>query len=234
MTRDPIAFLDAVSGYTQEGKQGSADRPIKLATIDPAYVASSYPGTLPKVTFDGESTLSGKRYVVLSGYLPRPSDRVVMLPVGNTYVILGTISVSAIGTVQDEATTDETVTASYAAGTEICGVSFVAPPSGKVIISVSGFIRTSVVGNQVFLSYEVRQGSTIGSGTVQQAASDTYAVVNSLAVVASGPSELGGSHRRMVSGLTAGSSYNARTMHRGTATNGGVNHRVLLVEPVLA
>jgi len=97
MTRDPIAFLDAVAGYArEENRQGSADKAIRLATIDPAYVPSSYPATLPKVTFDGESTLSGKRYTVITpGYLPHPSDRVVLLPVGNTYVIIGSVDQDA-------------------------------------------------------------------------------------------------------------------------------------------
>ena len=95
--RDPIAFLDAVAGYArEENRGGSADRPIRLATIDPAYDASTYPATLPKVTFDGESTLSGKRYTVLTpGYLPRASDRVILLPVGNTYVIIGSVDQDA-------------------------------------------------------------------------------------------------------------------------------------------
>lgn len=88
------AFLEAVAGYSQDivkGAQGSAAWPIRLARIDPAYVAGSFPGTLPKVTFEGEDSLSTKRYPVVSGYSPVPSDRVIMLPVGSTYVILGKI-----------------------------------------------------------------------------------------------------------------------------------------------
>jgi hypothetical protein len=68
---------------------------VKLGVIDPAYSSSSYPGTLPKVTFDGESTLSGKRYTVIGSYLPTPGDRVALLPVGNTYVIIGAIDTDA-------------------------------------------------------------------------------------------------------------------------------------------
>jgi hypothetical protein len=90
-----LEFLDAVAGYTQAQQSGSASRPIRLATVDPTYVASTFPGTLPKVTFDGESTLSGKRYPVMSGYLPSASDRVVLVPVGTTYLIVGALDADA-------------------------------------------------------------------------------------------------------------------------------------------
>lgn len=88
-------FLESVAGYSQDivkGAQGSAAMPMRLAVVDPAYVASSFPGTLPKVTFEGEDTLSDKRYPVVGNYWPWASDRVVMLPVGSTYVILGGLS----------------------------------------------------------------------------------------------------------------------------------------------
>lgn len=87
-----LDFLQSVSGYVQSQRQ---DKQLVLATIDPAYVNTSYPTTLPRVTFDGESTLSGKRYLVAGNYLPSPGDRVVMAPVANTYVILGSVSTPA-------------------------------------------------------------------------------------------------------------------------------------------
>lgn len=86
------SFLDAVCGYVDAAPPTSADKPVKLATIDPGYTTGS-----PKVTFDGESTLSGKGYAFADSYVPKPNDRVVMLPVGSTWVILG--SVGGAGTV---------------------------------------------------------------------------------------------------------------------------------------
>lgn len=91
-----LSFLETIAGYAQHiavGEEPSANMPIRLAVIDPAYVASSYPGTLPKVQFEGEDTVTDKRYVVVArDYMPGAGDRVVMLPVGHTYVILGCIS----------------------------------------------------------------------------------------------------------------------------------------------
>lgn len=84
---NPMDFLAAVTGAAQAAADtSSATRPIRLATVDPAYEGLP---TLPRVTFDGETTLSGKRYALLQGYVPAAGDRVALAPVGTTYVILG-------------------------------------------------------------------------------------------------------------------------------------------------
>lgn len=85
-------FLESVAGAMPD-----QSRPLRLGTIDPAYVAGSFPGTLPRVTFDGEGTLSTRTFVCLSPYWPAPSDRVLLAPVGNTYVITGSVSSSRAG-----------------------------------------------------------------------------------------------------------------------------------------
>jgi hypothetical protein len=84
-----LDFLTAVRG------QARPDLPPghKLATIDPAYTVGSLNDvTLPKVTFDGETTMSTKRYPIVDGYIPSPSQRVLLVPVGRTYVIVGAVS----------------------------------------------------------------------------------------------------------------------------------------------
>lgn len=50
-------------------------RSALLATIDPAYTSG-----LPKVTFDVETTLSGKGYPYAYTYMPTANDRVLMPP----------------------------------------------------------------------------------------------------------------------------------------------------------
>lgn len=82
MTMDPLDFLDSIAGHTQ------ARYPVqtaRLGTVDPAYTSGN-----PKITFDGESTLSGKTYLY-AGYTPTAGDRVVLLPVGNSWLILGAV-----------------------------------------------------------------------------------------------------------------------------------------------
>lgn len=90
MTTNPMTFLQSIAGFTAtQGNGGSADRPIKLARIDPSFDQDSFPTVLPRVTFEGESTLSGKFYAVASPYWPQPNDRVWMVPIGSTYMIVG-------------------------------------------------------------------------------------------------------------------------------------------------
>lgn len=91
---DALGFLEDVAGYVRaQRQQEERGQSPKLATVDDSYTpADFYSGTLPKVTFDGESVLTTKRYPVMSPYEPQPSDRVVMLPVGHTYVIMGSLS----------------------------------------------------------------------------------------------------------------------------------------------
>lgn len=86
---DALSFLASVSGAAASRVPVPAGN--RIATIDPAYDPTSFPGTLPKVTFDGEPALTAKRYPVLTPYRPVPGDRVLMEPAGTTYVITGAL-----------------------------------------------------------------------------------------------------------------------------------------------
>lgn len=91
----PLDFLDAVTGHVDRGRTSSADRPIRLATVDPAYDPFfDYPAAIPaaRVTFEGETTLSAKAYAVAGGFVPRAGQRVYLLPQGNGYLIAGSVN----------------------------------------------------------------------------------------------------------------------------------------------
>lgn len=79
------ALLEAVAGYTG----GGVGRSARIGTVDPSYTSG-----LVKVTFDGETTLSVKGYAWLGAYTPAASDRVALLPVGTSWLILGKIRTS--------------------------------------------------------------------------------------------------------------------------------------------
>jgi hypothetical protein len=70
---------------------------MRLAVIDPAYVpaAAGLPMVNPKVTFEGEEVLDDRPYAVLDGYVPAAGDRVLMIPTGTTYTIVGRIAGAA-------------------------------------------------------------------------------------------------------------------------------------------
>lgn len=81
-------FLSSVGGFLAPTTEGpgakSSDRPFRLATIDAAFLSG-----MPRVRFDGETTLSGRGYPWVGDRTPRPNERVVLAPVGSGYVILG-------------------------------------------------------------------------------------------------------------------------------------------------
>src|SRR3546814_15400927 len=56
------------------------------------YIATDFLGCFnPRILFDGEATVSQKRYQAMSGYYPKPGDRVCLIPVGTTYLVIGTV-----------------------------------------------------------------------------------------------------------------------------------------------
>lgn len=85
-------FLRAITAFSKaDADPTSATKPIRMGQIDYEYDPTDYlGGVMPRVLFDGESLMSQKRYPVFSNYYPRPGDRVVLLPIGTTYAILGT------------------------------------------------------------------------------------------------------------------------------------------------
>lgn len=117
-----------------------------------------------------------------------------------------------------------------AAGSPQCGVSFVAPPSGAVWVTVGGSLFSEILNTDCHLGWELRTGAVVGSGTVVQA----FDYRN--AVTAGRPAGLrtSASHRVPYSGLTPGSAYNVRALHSVSAATGKgtIDRREIGVEPI--
>jgi len=136
-----------------------------------------------------------------------------------------------------QAANDTTTSTSYFAGTTH-GTAFTAPPSGKVYITVGGALGTNsvVVNVGAWMSFEVRAGGTVGSGSLVLGAADSRSTgpfrPNS---AAAGYKYAPASLRLLVSGLTPGNTYNVRTLFRSDdgGASAAVHHRQLLVEPVM-
>lgn len=64
----------------------SEEKPVfKIGTINP-----DYSGGNAKIKFDGEDVVSGKEYLSI-GYTPVANDRVLLIKISGTYLILGKI-----------------------------------------------------------------------------------------------------------------------------------------------
>ena len=132
------------------------------------------------------------------------------------------------------ATTDTTSSTSYAALTSH-GMTFIAPPSGAVWVNLSGNLGTASTSSTegAYMSYEIRQGGTIGSGTVDVAANDQRAAFIRPSTTA-GFKYAPAHSRDMVTGLIAGNTYNIRSMARTTSAShdAAVHNRRLCIEPI--
>lgn len=111
-------------------------------------------------------------------------------------------------------------------GGTVCGLTFVAPATGRVMVHIAAEIDNS--STQVSLvSFRLGTGGSIGSGTEIVAAGDNTSISN----LGTNQVRLGAPY--LVTGLVAGSTYNCQLMHR-VSSGGGTGsfaRRVLIVAP---
>lgn len=117
----------------------------------------------------------------------------------------------------------------YAIGSPVCGFTFTAPPSGNGVIH--WHTRTSADNiNTVFVSMQLREGTTLGAGAVTVAASDDFAVINEVIVGAAQQDDGSGTYK-YITGLVPDFDYNATVVHRVSANDGRVFSRAIMWEP---
>ena len=141
----------------------------------------------------------------------------------------GSTPEDAIGSTSNGTTASATFVNSLTT-TGIHGTTFVAPPSGAVFVIATCVAGNDTAGDYSVMDWEVRAGSSIGSGTVARAANE-----NTAAVVQSGTANNQGALCSMgiASGLTAGSTYNAcLAYHRATGGTSTFNRRHIVVMPL--
>lgn len=128
---------------------------------------------------------------------------------------------------QDFDGTDVTTTSdTYVSLSPAVEITFVAPPSGAVFVTVTANLEC-VSPSSAFASWEIRE--TNSSGTIVHSATDD---VKSVCQQADSLHQ--GSTRAMAGNLTAGSTYYCRVMCRSTTSNtASFFYRGLLIEPVL-
>jgi hypothetical protein len=112
----------------------------------------------------------------------------------------------------------------YTAGSPQCSGTFISGPTGVAIVTVEGYIQMAAATNIGVLSFEIRLTNV--SGAVFTAAADTNALQSQ------NVDNLQACYRTVITGMTPGVTYFARTMHRvNTAGTITINARRLIVEP---
>lgn len=106
-------------------------------------------------------------------------------------------------------------------------VVFVAPTSGKVMVHSSAYLDQSSATARTYLSWIIRTGGSIGSGTVFLFAGDAQAISNL------NTDDITVGRGYLISGLTPLATYNIRQAGRVTSGTGEFQNRHLVVEPVV-
>ena len=183
---------------------------------------------------DTTQAIPGVKY--LDPYTPLPGDNAWALHTGTDLLVIGSqdrgvlVPAYFVETTADSGYTSTT----YTAGSPTCGGTFVAPPSGWIIVSVGAapLQVNGTAGNTAYLSWELREGGSLGSGTVVSAAADSKALrVRGPVTTASSSPAISAVHRLpLQTQLVPGDTYNIRTMHRVTGETGTLDDRALTVE----
>jgi hypothetical protein len=182
-------------------------------------------GVVADVNTDGtvDVTLSGvmvENVAVLSGAVVAEGTVVQILTYRGGLLVLGAAGPASVpaqllsGNVNSgNATPGTTFTNTISTG--VHGVAFIAPPSGQVWITGRAVARNDTANGFVLMDYEVRAGSTPGSGSVVRASdNDTAAVFESSVAGQEATLPVGG----LITGLTPGGEYNTSlTYAAGTA-----------------
>lgn len=134
--------------------------------------------------------------------------------------------------VHDDEIINQSVSSTVSQGSPICGVSFVAPTSGRVWVIWGGRLQGDVDGARILLSVHVRTGGTIGAGTTVSAESNQDPITNPGKGATGAANRIGRATYRVVPGLTPGSTYNVVTEHWAATGSGTVFRRTVTVVPL--
>jgi hypothetical protein len=163
---------------------------------------------------------------------PRTGHTIRFMPSGNTWTWTGTAwamptTGSVPSTVQAvELTLQTTSSATFVIGSPVCSVTFVAPVSGAVLITVEGRGFTAGADLAYSIGYQLRL--TNSSGVIVEDNSED-------ATCAADTTNTSSMHRVYLPGLTPGVTYYMQTKHRSVTAGSSISviGRQLIVEPVI-
>lgn len=203
---------------------------LQSATVSAIASDGTVDITLNGATVSDVPVLGSARFVVGQA-VQVLSYRGSVLVLGGSGKAVQPGPVVATGGNTDTGTTASTsfVTALTGATNNTWGVAFIAPPSGTVMVMCRAAAANATANDYALLDFQVRQGTTINSGTVVRATND-----NTAGIIRSGTAGLQATivAADVVTGLTPGSAYNVTLAYR--SSSGGTvsyNRRQALVTP---
>lgn len=153
------------------------------------------------------------------------SDHLLYRYTGSTWSAVASspfgTAVTVSATDSGDGTTTSTSYTSTLTGVSALTVSFTAPPSGKVKVSIAcTYYNTSGTGNAVNFSFSLSGASTLAASDINSC--QTFSANNMFA----------GARTILVSGLTASGSYTATAQHKTAGATAHFLLRSIVVEPV--
>ncbi|MEV7264716.1 hypothetical protein AB0N38_14300 [Micromonospora aurantiaca] len=125
-----------------------------------AVVSTS--GAYVYVVMDGDAQPLPCKFV--AGLTLHPDVRVVLHKYGDDWTVTGSFGKAYWPRYSYDQTVLNNSTVTPALGSPEVGVTFVAPPSGKVLVSVGGYVAQSTNDNSAHLSFALRTGSDWSDG----------------------------------------------------------------------
>jgi len=150
-------FLDFITGYVAEDRESAGTRAPKLGNIASDYVGSS---GLPRVRFDGDTVTSPNGFQFIKSYRPQANDRVLMIPVGTSYVIVGPTNSNTNTNTLFQASADLTVATSVTTQPFTLGTVVIADPGVPYRVELFAGLDATSTGTW---KLEIRDGSATGT-----------------------------------------------------------------------
>ena len=201
-----------------EAVQGAVGQPASVSvgtvdSIDPSVISAQ------GVPFEDVG--------LLSDYAPQVGDSVVLLGQSSaagsdpaSWLALGSLrpstAPSPIAKRAFVATQEATTSVAYVNLATVCGTSFVAPASGRVMLHYRSFL-TCAGGSFAYSAPQVAEGNVVGTGTVVAG----YAAIDDNAMFQPLGSTLSFAASLLVEGLTPFAEYNVTLMVRSSV--GGIS-----------
>jgi hypothetical protein len=206
---------------------------LRAATVTAVASDGTLTITLNGASIAGVPVLAGSGDFLVGRSVQVLSYRGSLLVIGTSNAKKANSAITT-GTASGSGTTGSTGFTNNLGGSPpysgIHGVTFVAPPSGVVAVWAKVTAGNATAGQYTVIDFEIKTGSTIGSGTTVRSPNEGTAGVHQSATANSQGTLVSFD---TVTNLTPGTVYNAAIVYHttGSSTTSSINRRNIMVLP---